>query len=76
MDQTLRSVKRSPSAMASIEAPYRLIGLQVLSVDRAMAFLTPQFKAACVTFSAPRTLVRMHSNGLYSAVGTCLRAAA
>ena len=32
--------------------------------------------AALTTFSAPRTLVLMHSKGLYSAVGTCFRAAA
>ena len=37
---------------------------------------TPQRSAARTTFSAPSTLVWMHSNGLYSAVGTCFSAAA
>ena len=32
--------------------------------------------AAFTTFSAPLMLVRMHSIGLYSAAGTCFRAAA
>ncbi len=41
-----------------------------------MTVFTPQRNAAWTTFSAPRTLVWMHSLGLYSATGTCLSAAA
>ena len=36
----------------------------------------PLSMAAAMMFSAPLTLVRMHSVGLYSAAGTCLSAAA
>ena len=36
----------------------------------------PAWMAARTTFSAPMTLVLMHSNGLYSAMGTCFSAAA
>ncbi len=38
--------------------------------------LTPLLRLAQTTFSAPSTLVWMHSEGLYSAAGTCFRAAA
>src|SRR3546814_18794984 len=61
---------------ASLVAPYRLIGLAALSVDSAITLVTPLRIAAFTTFSAPSMLVRTHSNGLYSAIGTCFRAAA
>ncbi|MNH14760.1 hypothetical protein D3C79_743570 [compost metagenome] len=61
---------------SSLVAPYRLIGLAALSVDSATTFCTPFSIAAAMMFSAPLTLVRMHSVGLYSAAGTCLSAAA
>ena len=61
---------------ASLDAPYKLIGFDALSVDNAITFLTLFFKAANITFSAPLILVFIHSIGLYSAVGTCLSAAA
>jgi hypothetical protein len=57
-------------------APYRLIGFAALSVDNAITFSTPAPMAAWITFSAPWMLVFTHSIGLYSAAGTCLRAAA
>ena len=47
-----------------------------LPVDNATTSLTPHCSAAWITFSAPSTLVRIHSVGLYSAVSTCLIAAA
>ena len=37
---------------------------------------TPVRSTRSITFSAPITLVLMHSNGLYSAAGTCFSAAA
>ena len=52
------------------------MGFAALSVDSAITCFTPVLVAALTTFSAPCTLVRIHSNGLYSAAGTCLRAAA
>ena len=61
---------------ASLEAPYRLSGWAALSVDRATTRFTPAAMAALTTFSAPMTLVLMHSKGLYSAIGTCFSAAA
>ncbi len=61
---------------ASLVAPYRLIGFAALSVDRAITLSTSLAMAARITFSAPCTFVLMHSMGLYSAAGTCLRAAA
>jgi len=38
-------------------------------VDNATTFWAPQSNAELITFSAPKTLVLMHSNGLYSAAG-------
>ena len=61
---------------ANLVAPYRLIGLAALSVERAMTFSTLLSSAALITFSAPFMLVFIHYIGLYSAAGTCLRAAA
>ncbi len=52
------------------------MGFAALSVERATTRFTPAAIAAFTTFSAPMTLVLMHSKGLYSAVGTCFRAAA
>ena len=53
---------------ANFVAPYRLIGLHALSVERAMTFLTPARIAAVTTFSAPLMFVLAASKGLYSAV--------
>ncbi|MNP72738.1 hypothetical protein D3C76_1693470 [compost metagenome] len=61
---------------ASLVAPYRLIGLLALSVDNATTRLMPLSMHASIRFMAPLMLVLMHSNGLYSAVGTILVAAA
>ena len=63
-------------SLHNLVAPYRLIGAAALSVDNATTCLTPESKAALITFSAPITLVFIHSMGLYSAAGTCFRAAA
>jgi hypothetical protein len=52
------------------------MGLDALSVDSAMTFSTPLSIAASMTFCEPCTFVLTNSNGLYSAVSTCLRAAA
>ena len=60
----------------SLVAPYKFIGEQALSVDNAITFLTPFFKAASIKLLAPIILVFMASNGLYSVVGTCFKAAA
>ena len=60
----------------SLVAPYKLIGLQALSVDNAITFLTLVFKHAEIIDWAPFIFVLMHSNGLYSAAGTCFGAAA
>ena len=60
----------------SLVAPYRLIGLDALSVESAMTFLTPASIAASTTFCEPVMLVAMNSEGLYSAVSTCFSAAA
>ena len=60
----------------SLVAPYRLIGLDALSVESATTFFTPVSMAASMTFCEPMTLVCTNSNGLYSAVSTCLSAAA
>lgn len=57
---------------------------RAVQVDRAGGFVggqrdnffTPLSMAAAMMFSAPLTLVRMHSVGLYSAAGTCFNAAA
>ena len=61
---------------ANLVAPYKLIGFDALSVDKATHFFIPLSKQASIKFIAPRTLVFTHSNGLYSAVGTILVAAA
>ena len=61
---------------ASLVAPYRLIGLLALSVERATTRLTPLSMQASIKFMAPITFVLTHSKGLYSAVGTILVAAA
>ena len=61
---------------ASLVAPYRFMGLLALSVDNATTDLTPQSMQASIRFIAPLILVLTHSNGLYSAVGTILVAAA
>ena len=53
-----------------------MIGLAALSVESATTRDTPAEMAALTTFSAPMTLVLMHSKGLYSAMGTCFNAAA
>ena len=60
----------------SLVAPYKFIGEQALSVDNAITFLTPFFKAASIRLFAPIILVFIVSNGLYSVVGTCFKAAA
>ena len=57
-------------------APYKFIGLQALSVDKATTFFTLFIIEALITFSAPTMFVLMHSSGLISAVGTILVAAA
>jgi hypothetical protein len=57
-------------------APYRLIGLEALSVESATTFCTPALMQASITFCDPLMLVATYSEGLYSAVSTCLRAAA
>ncbi|MNR28144.1 hypothetical protein D3C85_1454550 [compost metagenome] len=61
---------------ASFVAPYRLIGLLALSVESATTPFTPLSMHASIRFIAPLMLVFTHSNGLYSAVGTILVAAA
>ena len=60
----------------SFVAPYKLIGLLALSVESATTRFTPWSIHASIKFMAPITLVFTHSNGLYSAVGTILVAAA
>ena len=60
----------------SFVAPYRLIGLEALSVDSATTRFTPASMQASMTFCDPWTLVWTNSNGLYSAVSTCFSAAA
>ena len=50
--------------------------MQALSVDSAITVWTRLVRQAQTTFSAPMMLVWMHSDGLYSAAGTCFRAAA
>ena len=49
-------------------APYKLMGAQALSVDKATTWVTFVFNAAFITFSAPPTFVLTHSSGLYSAI--------
>jgi nucleoside-diphosphate-sugar epimerase len=64
------------TGVKTIVAPYKLMGDAALSVDSATIVFTPVSMAASITFSAPITLVWMNSMGLYSAAGTCFRAAA
>lgn len=52
------------------------MGDAALSVLKAKTFSTLLWKEASITFTAPCTLVLIVSKGLYSAVSTCLRAAA
>jgi len=52
------------------------IGELALSVESATNRFTPLSMHASIRFIAPRTFVFIHSNGLYSAVGTILVAAA
>src|SRR5690554_6414677 len=60
----------------NLVAPYRLIGAQALSVDKATTRSTLVCRQASTTFWAPPIFVLMHSSGLYSAIGTCFIAAA
>ena len=60
----------------SFVAPYKLIGEQALSVDKAITFFTLFCIAASITFWAPTIFVLINSKGLYSAVSTCFKAAA
>ena len=66
----------SSKMLHNFVAPYRLIGDEALSVDRATTFLTPASMAASMTFWLPITFVFTNSKGLYSALSTCFRAAA
>ena len=61
---------------ANLLAPYRFVGLLALSVESATTRFIPLSIQASMTFIAPMTFVLMHSNGLYSAVGTIFVAAA
>ena len=60
----------------NLVAPYKFMGDDALSVDKAITFFTFVFSAASITFCAPKIFVFIVSNGLYSAVGTCFKAAA
>ena len=60
----------------NLVAPYKLIGLTALSVERATIFFTPLSIDASITFLAPSMFVFTASIGLYSAIGTCFNAAA
>ena len=60
----------------SLVAPYKLIGEQALSVDKATTLFTPVSNDACITFCAPNIFVFINSSGFYSAIGTCFNAAA
>ena len=60
----------------NLVAPYKLIGLDALSVDNATHCLIPLSRHASMTFIAPLTFVFTHSKGLYSAVGMIFVAAA
>ena len=60
----------------SLVAPYKLIGLDALSVDKAIIFLHYFLLLLGTIFSAPRIFVFINSVGLYSAAGTCFNAAA
>ena len=61
---------------ANLEAPYKFIGAAALSVLSAITFCTDEDKHASIIFCAPITFVFIVSNGLYSDMCTCLRAAA
>ena len=60
----------------SFVAPYKLTGAAALSVDKAITFCTFSFKQQLIRFWAPMIFVLINSVGLYSAAGTCFRAAA
>lgn len=60
----------------SFVAPYKFIGEQALSVDSAITFFTPVVIAHSTKFCVPITFVLINSIGLYSAAGTCFKAAA
>ena len=60
----------------SFVAPYRFTGLTALSVLSATTLLTLEEIAASTILVAPLTLVLINSFGLYSAAGTCFKAAA
>ena len=51
---------------ASLDAPYKFIGLDALSVDKATTFFTLFSIHASITFRAPITLVFIHSDGFSS----------
>ena len=57
-------------------APYKFIGATALSVESAIVFFILLLRTALIIFLAPLILVSIHSVGLYSAAGTCFRAAA
>ena len=59
----------------SLVAPITLNGLTALSVLMKIIFFTSFAIAASIQFCVPRTLTSAASNGLYSQIGTCFRAA-
>ena len=52
------------------------MGEDALSVDKATTWDTLESKEASIILDAPIILVLINSNGLYSAVSTCFKAAA
>ncbi len=60
----------------SFVAPYKFIGLTALSVERAITFFTLLSIAAETILLDPVIFVLINSRGLYSAIGTCFKAAA
>ena len=60
----------------NLVAPYKFMGAAALSVDNATTFLTLDSKHASIRLLAPIIFVLIYSVGLYSALGTCFRAAA
>ena len=61
---------------ANFVAPYKFVGLQALSVDRAITFLILFFKDKSIILEAPIIFVLIHSIGFSSAVVTIFKAAA
>ena len=57
-------------------APYKFVGEEALSVDNAIIFFILLLIQAFITLFDPKIFVLINSKGLYSANGTCLRAAA